>query len=171
MQLVLAAFHLSVAAALQKWLCSVFSSLWMGELTTFLRPISSCSSLLPLKIQSVGFPCLILSLSLFTANKYNVWYNPGLEREGSVQICDKADSLGAIISLITLLQTHSTSRLHGNRLILFPFSAHSAGRPRFTHFSPLYSTDIIYNMKDCLDTWIHVINAVFLMELQYNCRL
>lgn len=57
-----------------------------------------------------------------------------------MQICEQADSLGAVISLITLIQKHSTSRLHGNRLILFPFSAHSSGRPYFTHFSPLYST-------------------------------
>lgn len=119
------------------------------ELTTFLFPIRSCSSLLPLKIQSVRFPGIILSDVPFVAKNYNVWYNPELKREISKQICDKTDSLGAIISLITLIQTHSTSHLHGNRLILFSSSAHPAGTPCFTHFSPMYSTDIKYNTQDC----------------------
>lgn len=125
------------SSSAEKTLLFVFFTSGMKEITTFLFPISSCDSLLSLQIQSVG-----LMINPFTSLLWqitNTMFDTilGWKERKSMQICDKADSLGAIVSLITLIQTHSTSRLHGNRLILFPFSAHSAGTPCFTHFQSL----------------------------------
>lgn len=44
-----------------------------------------------------------------------------------MQISDRANSPGTFISLIILIQTHSTISLHVNRLILFPLHTLSVG--------------------------------------------